>query len=99
MKTGADLQQTSKASAQFHIAFAGIGDAGDDFEQCALSRAIPPNHAQALTFRHIEIQIAQCPEAFSPAHLLIVLALQRVPWLAGFAQQKFPEILGAERGA
>src|SRR5262249_31751729 len=62
MKTYADFQQGADAAVDFRRSARGIGDAGEDLEQRALSGAVAPDDAGDLALLDLQRDVLEGPE-------------------------------------
>ena len=62
VEPGADLQQASDAAVEHDFAFGHLGDARQNLQQRALSRAVAADQAKHLAAVHVEGDVPQRPE-------------------------------------
>src|SRR6516164_9341446 len=60
METGAQLNEGCNSSFYLDLAEGRLVHASDNFQQCALARAIPPYQPYHLPFRYFERDILYC---------------------------------------
>src|SRR5687767_13346312 len=83
MEPGANLQQARNTALDFYITRTGSGYLGKNFQQGALTRAIPTDNSQNLALFHLEADILQSPELFSHSpRVMFVADLERRIWFA-----------------
>ena len=64
MKAGAELDQRGNPPANNELAGARFGDAGHQFEQCALARPVAANHAQRAAGGNFDGHVTDSGERF-----------------------------------
>ena len=64
VKTGADFEQAADAAVNFRPAGGGASDAGEDFQERGLARAVAADKAQNFAFADFEGDILEGPEGF-----------------------------------
>jgi hypothetical protein len=64
MESGSDFKQAGHSTSDFHSAFAGLCDTGEDLQESAFARSISANDADYLSTLNIEIDLAQSPKLF-----------------------------------
>ncbi len=64
MKAGADFEQAADAPADDGAAFGRLGDAGEDFQERALARAVAADDADDFAALDLEGDVAERPEGF-----------------------------------
>src|SRR5262245_4580078 len=62
MKSGTDLEETTHSSAQPDLSTRRFGDATEDLEQGARTRAISPNDADHLALLDFEADVLERPD-------------------------------------
>ena len=64
METRADFEQRAEPAVEVHLPAGRLGDAGENFQQRALARAVAPDDADNLAPVDVEGNVLQRPVSF-----------------------------------